>query len=175
MANADITAERLRDLLHYNPDTGLFTWRRSRARKGAGEVAGHVIPLGRTRYVYIGIDYRQYRAHRLVWLYERGTWPTAFLDHINGDGADNRLCNLREATCSQNGQAPNRRLMTNNKSGYTGVSFHAERKRWMAMIAVNGKRKWLGGYSSPEEAHAAYQKAKRDVHAFSGDGLRPGE
>lgn len=168
LAKSIVTAERLRELLHYDPESGVFTWRVDRStRIRAGSVAGSIQYLGRTQYLYIMIDFKQYRAHRLVWLYVYGKWPAEMLDHINGDGADNRLANLREATCAENSQAANKRLMKNNTSGYRGVSFNTKRKRWMASISAFGKRKWLGSYETVEAAAAAYSEAKRKVHAFS--------
>lgn len=168
MATADLTAQRLRELLHYDPETGVFTWKVDRTtRVRAGMEAGSLYKLGRTQYRYIMIDFKQHRAHRLAWLYVHGVWPAAFLDHVNGDGADNRMVNLRQATCAENSQAANKRMLPQNTSGYRGVSYHAERGRWMASIAFNRKRKWLGSFATAEEANEAYLKAKRELHAFS--------
>jgi hypothetical protein len=99
-----ITAERLRQLLHYDPERGVFTWlsrpaERSWNTRFAGTRAGTINGLG---YVVIGILGRRYKAHRLAWLYVHGEWPGRELDHINCDKSDNRIANLRPATRSQN-------------------------------------------------------------------------
>jgi hypothetical protein len=96
-----LTAQRLRELFHYDPDTGIFTWR-VKPRKGCvqiADIAGHV---NHTGYRSIKIDQRAYRAHRLAWLYMYGVWPPGDLDHDNTIKDDNRLVNLREATDPQN-------------------------------------------------------------------------
>lgn len=161
-----VTVERVRELLKYDPETGLFTWRVNRGRIKAGDQAGTVLQLGRTEYVYIMIDHRQYRAHRLAWLYVNGTWPEDMLDHINGNGSDNRYQNLRPATCAQNSQAPNKRMLPQNTSGYVGVSRKVGRSKWNASIAVSGRRIFLGAFATPEQANEAYQAAKKKHHAF---------
>lgn len=167
MAKADITIERLRELLHYEPTTGRFTWLVDRSiRVRAGDVAGYALKLGRTSYIYVCIDERQYRAHRLAWFYMTGRWPEAVLDHIDGDGSNNRWDNLREATVAQNAQAPNRRLSVTNTSGYQGVRKPKGRTKWQAMIQANGKQNHLGYFDTPQEAYEAYLSAKRRLHAF---------
>lgn len=93
-----ITQEQLKELLDYDPDTGIFTWKVDRIAIGAGRKAGWLSPRG---YIYITINSRRYLAHRLVWLYAHGFLPSE-LDHINRDASDNRLCNLRVVTGSQN-------------------------------------------------------------------------
>lgn len=166
MAKPILTVERLRELLTYDPDTGIFRWKANRGTVISGTVAGSAQRLGRTSYVYIMIDHRGYRAHRLAWLYMNGVWPKDMIDHINGDGADNRYSNLREASCAQNSQAPNKRMLPQNTSGYVGVSKKKGRNKWNASIAFSGKRIFLGSFFSAEDASAAYLKAKKMHHAF---------
>jgi len=155
-----MTAEELRNLLSYNPDTGEFIWivRPSKAVK-AGDVAGIVDKKG---YRTIGIKRKIYKAHRLAWLYVHGKLPNGVIDHINGDKSDNRIENLRDVFFdgnSQNVRKPNIR----NKSGFMGVIWY--QNKWRANITVNSKTRWLGDYATPEEAHAAYLGAKRLHHA----------
>jgi len=101
---------------------------------------------------------KRYLQHRLVWLYVHGRWPKDQIDHINGNRSDNRLCNLREATCSQN--LMNARAHSHNTSGLKGACKH-EPGYWSSVIRVNGKNKYLGRFKSPEEAHAVYASAAK--------------
>lgn len=154
-------AEQLKTSLDYDAETGVFTWkiRPSKAVK-AGDVAGCVEK--RIGYITIGIAGCIYKAHRLAWLYTHGEWPKGLIDHINGNKADNRICNLRDVFAdgnSQNVRKPNKR----NKSGFMGVIWY--QNKWRASMSVNGKSKWLGDYSTPEEAHQVYLEAKRKYHA----------
>lgn len=148
--NNHLTPARLRELLFYDPETGAFSWRRSRQGVRADLAAGRVNSRG---YAQIGIDLRRYAAHRLAWLYVHGRWPDNDLDHINGDRADNRISNLREATEAEN--TWNRKTPRNNRTGLKGV-YKATAKRWRAQIKVAGERIVLGHFDSPEDAHAAY-------------------
>ena len=156
-----LTTEQLKNVLDYDANTGVFVWktRPSKAVK-AGDVAGCVEK--RIGYVTIGIAKRVYKAHRLAWLYVYGEWPKGLIDHINCNKADNRICNLRDVFAdgnSQNVRKPNVR----NKSGFMGVIWF--QNKWRASMSVNGKSKWLGDYSTPQEAHQVYLEAKRKYHA----------
>lgn len=155
-----LTAARVRHLINYNPKTGLFTWNAKRRRCTPGAKAGCRMKNG---YIIIRLDNALYLAHRLAWLYMTGAWPAHQIDHVNGDRADNRFSNLREATNIEN--AHNRHKRRNNKSGYTGV--RAESKRWLAEIKVNYKTIRLGLFDTPEEASRAYQDARKTYHPFS--------
>lgn len=138
-----ITLERLRELLHYDPVTGIFTWRVKR-RNGAkpGDVAGYRTSKGYIRICLDGI--KAYGAHSLAMFYVDGEWPKDLPDHINGDGSDNRIDNLRPATQAQNNS--NRGIPAHNSSGAKGVRWHKGRQRWRAQIGVNGKEKTIGEY-----------------------------
>lgn len=157
----ELTVEQLKDTLDYDADTGVFVWKiRPSKAVMAGDVAGCVEK--RIGYITIGIAGRVYKAHRLAWLYVYGSWPKGLIDHINGNKADNRIDNLRDVFAdgnSQNVRKPNRR----NKSGFMGVIWY--QNKWRASMSVNGKSKWLGDYSTPEEAHQVYLEAKRKYHA----------
>jgi hypothetical protein len=155
------TQARVQELLAYDPLTGVFTWRvRPALNMRAGDAAGG--PLG--DYWAIRIDGRKYLAHRLAWLYVRGEWPTAQIDHRNGDGRDNRLANLREATQAQNNQ--NVRARRDNVSRLVGVGFRKDSGKWQARITVQRTRHVLGVFNTPEEAAAAYGEAKARLHQF---------
>ena len=152
----DLTADRLRELTNYDPDTGVFTWAISRRKCRKGDRAGCV---ARNGYILIRIDDRLYLAHRLAWLHVHGRWPTEQIDHIDRNRANNALNNLREVTNAQNAYNQKARQ---NKSGFTGV--HKENSKWRAEIKVSYKTVNLGLFDTPEEAHAAYIEGKRRLH-----------
>lgn len=156
-----LTAIRLREVLSYDPETGVFIWRiYINGRAQAGDVAGGV-SVG---YARIAIDGVRYKAHRLAWFYVHGIWPVSEIDHINGNKADNRIENMREAVHDKNLQNQ-RKAHCNNKAGVLGVSL-TKRGRYVAMIQSNGVQKYLGSYATSEEASAAYLKEKQEIHPF---------
>lgn len=159
-----LTAERLRELLHYDPETGVFTWRVNRGGPAkAGSRAGNVNRV--LGYLQIRVDRVLYYGHRLAWLYVHGEWPADQQDHVNGMRDDNRLVNLRECTPAENCQ--NLSIRVSNTSGHIGVSWCSERGKWHARIAVGNRHKHLGRFNSTEAAAAAYQEAKRELHTFN--------
>ena len=149
----ELTQARLKELLHYNPLTGVFTWLKP-LRNGVrpGSVAGCVHQQG---YVQIAMFGRSYRAHRLAWLYVHGTWPKAELDHINGIRGDSGISNLREATRAENGRNLSRN--TRNKSGFRGVCWEPVRRRWRAAIGFEGRIISLGRFTTAKDASVAYE------------------
>ena len=153
-----LTAARLRELLNYDSETGIFTQLgRPRIRRGA--VAGGINSNG---YVLLSVESRRYRAQRLAWLYMTGEWPPNDVDHRDGDRTNNRWTNLRAATRSQN--LANQRRRRDNRSGLKGVSFDAERGLWRAQIAKDEKRIFLGRFRTKEEAAVVY--ARKAVEMF---------
>ena len=158
-----LTPERLREVLTYDEATGVFRWKiRVAQRAKAGDVAGSAHSDG---YRHIRVDGAMYKLHRLAWLYVYGRWPSAHIDHVNGIRDDNRLANLREADNAQNHQNK-KRAQSNNASGYLGVCWHSQNRKWRAQIQAEGKKVQLGYFDTPEEAHAAYLKAKAELHPF---------
>jgi len=152
-----LTAERLRDVLNYDPETGVFTWRkRISIRIKVGSRAGRVNWKG---YRMIGIDGALIMEHRLAWLYVYGEWPDRQIDHINRDKSDNRIANLRLATNSQN--HINKGLQKNNTSGFKGVIWEPSLGKWRARIKINGKNKYLGVHRTREAAAAARRVAEQ--------------
>lgn len=137
-----ITAERLRELLDYDPETGLFRWKMDRPKAIKGDVAGCVATRdGGKQYRIIRISTKgskNYYAHRLVFLWMNGVYPTKQIDHIDGDGLNNRWSNLRECTPKEN--ALNKRAGTLNKTGYLGVH-QVSSGLFVAQIAGHGERK----------------------------------
>lgn len=157
----EITQEYLKQVLHYDRETGEFLWRAQRGCKKPGEIAGSINGQG---YRFIGFGGKLHLAHRLAWLYEFGEWPAVSLDHIDGNPGNNRIENLRECSHAENHQ--NRKMPSHNKSGYQGVSFANRERLWHAQIKVRGVKHSLGYYKTPEEASAAYLRAKRTLHDF---------
>ena len=155
-----VTLERLRELLRYDPETGIFTRLIPVGGEPAGSAAGWSMSHG---YVGISIDGRKYTAHRLAWLYMTGKLPWMKLDHENGVRSDNKWSNLRHGTQAQNGQNQ-RRAHVDNTSGFLGVV--SIRGRYVARICLNRRTYHLGTFSTADEAHAAYVAAKREMHPF---------
>ena len=150
-----LTAERLREVLIYDPETGRFTRRAKTGKKGlVGALVGCQKPDGRW---LIAIDGKTFFASRLAWLYVHGKWPVSDVDHINRDPSDDRLANLRAATRGQN--MANKTIHKNNKSGLKGVHLHPETGKWRAQIRINRKSRHLGLFSTKGEASAAYLSA----------------
>jgi hypothetical protein len=165
-----ITQERLRALLSYDSESGLFTWRNAAGQGGRippGSVAGSI---GSQGYRVITIGSQRLSAARLAWLYVYGVWPPNQIDHINRERSDDRISNLRLATSGQN--KANNGMYRNNTSGFKGVYFDKERGHWRAKTKVNGKRMWLGRFATREEAYAAYCNAVKNEYgefACTGD------
>lgn len=160
----ELTQAELKRLLHYNPETGVFTWRvNTGTKKLVGQVAGCLSSQDRNQLVRV--HGKLYQAHRLAWLYVHGTFPPKGLDHINGVRDDNRISNLRLADQSENLQN-RRKPPLNNTSGFLGVAFHKQSNRWRAYIKINYKTIHLGLFSCPKKAHRAYVEAKRELHPF---------
>ena len=156
-----LTQSELKELLSYNPDTGVFHWVVTRGGARAGTVAGYKNNRG---YWHIWVNGRAYQAHRLAWLYEYGKFPEGGLDHINRIKVDNRLCNLREATAAQNNA--NTKTYKTNHLGVKGVRLRGN--RYQARIRVNGKTIYLGCFDSVEDAHMAYcSAAKKHYNEFA--------
>lgn len=160
LSNKTVTAERVRELFNYCPETGILTNRVKRVRVQAGSPAG--CP-GSHGYLAVGFDGGPSRlVHRIIWLWMTGEWPQHQIDHVDGDRKNNRWANLREATRSQNivNRGPNK----NNRCGLKGVFFHSQAQKWRARLYHNKTMHELGLHSTPEAAHAAYARAARKIH-----------
>lgn len=154
-----LTSERLRECLHYDADTGVFTWL---VKASKNTVIGSVAGCFTAGYpVRIRVDGKCYRAHRLAWLYVHGQWPKNVVDHRNGANQVNVFANLRDVPTIINAQNM-RRPHSDNKSGFLGVS--PRNGGFVAQIYANGKAHYLGKYTTPEIAHAVYVAAKRQLH-----------
>ena len=151
-----LTQKELKENLHYNADSGVFTWVKAKSnRVNVGAVAGSI--NNSTGYMRIKINGKIYQAHRLAFLYIEGKFPVDDTDHINHSRDDNRFSNLRQATGVENGR--NKSLSKNNKSGFTGVFWDKARNKWKAYININGKSKHLGCFTDIDEAIACRKRA----------------
>lgn len=157
----DLTQARLKELLHYDPETGQFRWLVKFSRQQPGGTAGTRDAHG---YKVIRVDCRLYKAHRLAWLYVHGAWPAKGIDHINRQRDDNRITNLREACQSMN--TMNQGVRLNSRSGVTGVVWREDRQKWTAQIRIGYRMVHLGVFKSKDDAAAARKKA--EAAFFSG-------
>ena len=156
-----ITHERLLELLTFNPGTGKFHNRTKRSDKIVeGKEAG-CYPKGR-RYAVIGIDGTQYYLHQLAWFYIHAVWPEEAIDHKDNDGFNNRISNLRLATPSQNQH--NTRTPRNNTSGVKGVCWDKKRRKWMATLSINRRKKFIGYFDDLKIAEMAIQQQRQLIH-----------
>lgn len=154
------TQKRLKEVLSYDPESGLFRWNVRRSGVRFQSVAGSKQKLG---YIYINLDGAKYGAHRLAVLYMTGKFPDEDVDHINCDRADNRWCNLRAVTRRVNNQ--NRRVLRrDNATGFQGVSQTSDGLKWRARVMVDGKEVHVGRFMTKEQASEAYVIAKRKLH-----------
>lgn len=151
-----LTAERVRQILVYDPETGVFVWRlKTAAKTVVGKRAGTHPPMG---YSVIRVAKRNYYAHVLAWVYMTGKWPHKQIDHINRVRGDNRWSNLREATNKQNHE--NSSPPSTSISGVKGVSRCKQTGRWLSRITHNGTMRNLGRFSDFGDAVAARRAAE---------------
>jgi hypothetical protein len=148
-----ITQEQLKELLDYNSTTGEFTWKVSRGNcYKPGQTAGCLSMHG---YITIGINSRNYKAHRLAWLYTHGEWPKQHIDHIDGVKTNNAIANLRDTSHRENCQ--NRK--SHRDGNLVGARWVEHNKKWLARIRLCNKQVYLGYFLTEEEAHNAYMQA----------------
>lgn len=160
-----LTQQRLKELLTYDYDSGLFYRKLIIGSKGKlGDLAGHISK--RLGYRIISVDGKQYLAHRLAWLYLYGEWPPYQVDHINRDRTDNKANNLRLAT-NRSEQMQNQNIRKDNTSGHQGVRWYSPYKKLVAYITVNKKRKTIGYFLNIEDAITARKIFKKEFHIYN--------
>ena len=162
-----IDVELMRSLLEYAPELGGSCLMWKALRRGQPKIG---TPAGcRTRdgYWTVGVQGKQYLAHRLVWAIVNGEDPTCQIDHVHGREAGNHIENLRLAPNDDKDNQQNRKKYRNNTSGFMGVSWAKRDKKWRAQIKANKKVYALGTFNTPEEAYEVYLKAKAKMHAFN--------
>lgn len=150
----EITQEYVKSILHYNPETGIFTWIKARPKINVGDIAGFLNGQG---YWCVKINARRYPAHRLAIFYMTGQWPPNHTDHIDMKRANNKWENIRPATRTEN--FGNQTKYSNNKSGIKGVCWDKDAQKWLAQIQINNKKIKLGRYTNIDDAAKAYADA----------------
>ncbi len=169
MTMQSITQKEVKHLFSYNPKNGdvirevTTSWAAVK-----GSPVDNIRKDKRTSYYRVKINQKNYKLHRIIWLYCYGVFPDNEIDHINGNGLDNRLCNLRAVTNAENSK--NLRVFNTNTSGVTGVVWHKHYKKWQAQIGLNGKCIFLGRYKDIKDAISAREEAehKYSFHALHG-------
>jgi len=151
-----LTQERLKELMHYDPFTGYFTWLRCRAGKRAGTARKL---CGEDSYIQICLEGQLYYAHRLAFLYMEGIFPVNEVDHINHDYTDNRWSNLRLATRRENNKNSSKRR--DNQTGVTGVNWNSGKSLYQARVhTASNKQQHLGWFRDFFEACCARKAAE---------------
>lgn len=159
-----ISVEELKTFLSYDPSTGLVKWAlnlNSRAR--VGREFGMKRRSKRTFYRFGKIHGVPYHTHHVAWAIYYGEWPDGFIDHVNHDGTDNRIENLRVVSVSENNK--NMRLRKTNKSGHVGVSWFSRDKKWRVQVSVRGRNTHVGYFDNLEDAVAS-SKAAHESHGY---------
>ncbi|MFN3046355.1 HNH endonuclease [Pseudomonas alloputida] len=154
-----LTHERLRELLAYDPESGVFTWLQSKGTRVAGKPAGYVCG---DKGIYIMVDKKGYRAHRLAWFYMTGAWPADQVDHIDRNQNNNAWANLREATAAQNSQNTSRSYRS--VSGVKGVTWDKHECMWRASITCNKVVHILGYFHNVQVAAEQVAAARERLH-----------
>lgn len=154
-----ITQKELKQVFHYDPDTGKFTYiSRTSNRVKVGNTAGSKVKPKKKTYLAVNIKCKFYYLHRLAWLYIYGSFPINEIDHVNGNGSDNRIVNLREVDSTNNNR--NMKLFCTNKSGIVGVSWHKALNKWSSQIHINYEKIHLGYFDNILDAAMARNKAE---------------
>lgn len=153
-----LTQDQLKEVLHYCPETGVFTWRYDRRYYKAGDVAGWERSKRGKCYLQIYLRGTSYDAHRLVFLYMTGSFPLNQVDHKDGNGLNNRWLNLRDVIHANNQK--NLRLYANNKSGVSGLFWLERSRKWLVQIQHNKTRIHIGLFADKEAAITARKAAE---------------
>lgn len=164
-----LTYERANFLFRYDPVDGKLYWKNKTAPRSnrivIGQEVGNVFCGG--RYLQTSVDQRKYLIHRIIWMMHYGKFPSFQIDHIDGDGLNNRISNLRDVPDLDNKRNMSRRI--DNKSGITGISWHRKGKKWVVQIQDKGEHVYLGLFSSIEEAAIARRNAEERIGFLDND------
>jgi hypothetical protein len=159
-----ITQEEALRIFRYDDETGKVYWKIKPCPKiSEGVEAGGIQIDARTSYRRIMYENKKYLTHRIVWLMHHGEFPSGekkFIDHIDGDGLNNKIENLRVVSYSENSK--NVRKYKNNTSGFNGVSFDKYSQKYKVYIHIDGKKKVIGFYDTAEEGGLAHELASKE-------------
>ena len=155
MSDQSLTQDLLQELFKYDPETGILSNRVDRGT--TGKKGTPITCRDQYGYIKLGVNGKDYLAHRIIWLYVHGEFPPHQIDHINRDKGDNRISNLRAVTNQTNHR--NKAIQSNNTSGSNGVYWCKRSKRWVGNIKLNGASKHLGSFKEKNDAIAAREKA----------------
>lgn len=158
-----ITQDELKKLLSYDPETGEFIWLCKKRKSNINGFAGTLAYRGGKKYIQLSINLKKYYAHRLAWFYVNGFWPKNEIDHINGNGCDNRIENLRCVDRVEN--CRNQRKRNDNKSGITGVCWDKKQNKWKSYINIYGIFKNIGHFDNLFDA-ACSRKSMQQYYLF---------
>lgn len=159
LSTRHLTPEQFfKEKLHYDSETGIFTWKQKVRNAQIGDEAGSISAQG---YRVLHANGVQFKAHRVAWLLHFGHWPSLHIDHINGRRSDNRIANLRDVPPSVNSQNL-KGATARSTTGLLGV--FKFRSKWKALICTGGERQYLGVFETMEQAQEAYLNAKRRLH-----------
>lgn len=131
-----IGLDRLKEIVSYNPDTGVMTKLKNGKSDWCKQKHGHML---------VNVDGTTYKLHRLAWLYMTGNWPVNHIDHIDGDPTNNKWENLRDVTPSQN-------LRNQHRSKRDDCGVYRQKNRWIVVIRQNGKTNFCGSFVNKEDA-----------------------
>lgn len=161
-----MTPDKVKDIFDYNQETGELIWKKrpDLTDRWNNKMPGKIAGTTTHGKIVVRVNKRHYFAHRLIWAIVYGDWPINDIDHIDHDPTNNRISNLRQATRSEN--IHNRRRNKNNTSGFKGVVFDKRRQKWRSEIMISGKRRFLGYFGSPEDAHKAYILSASPIEKF---------
>lgn len=159
-----LSVEHARDILNYDHISGVISWKVDcRGGVRSGSEAGCLAVRGRVTYRSVRVNKELYLSHRLAWFLYYGVWPRDQIDHIDGNGLNNKIENLRDVTHKEN--KLNHPIPISNTSGAVGVYAWKRDKCWRASIGVNGKQVNLGLFKTFEEAFSARKKAE-EIYGF---------
>ena len=161
----DLTQTEVKAQFDYDAKSGHLIRKKDEHGRPYNQPCGH--KPTHDGYGRININGKRYLVHRIIWIWHKGTFPSKFIDHIDGNKMNNRIENLREADQTINNH--NAKIRKDNTTGYTGVSFNRQIGKYRASITNNGTQIYLGDYPSVEEASCAYKKAKIKYHPSSPD------
>lgn len=170
--SSKLTQQELMKMFHYDTETGIFTRliTINNYKAKAGQIAGSTTAISRKQYLRVSIKNKFYLCHRLAWLYVHGEFPENEIDHIDGNGLNNRISNLRHVIHEVNGR--NQKLNKNNTSGYCGVTWDKQRSRWASQIKHGGINRILGRFENILEAVAARKEAETEYGFHVNHGQR---